>query len=119
MSRFAGLLLGSVVFAGLTAVGAILWMTGPARTEPSTTAAVYVCQKSGEIFVGRGQSAPLLHPDTGKPTLYPGLYCSRCRAWKPAPPMDRLYRQPELLDCPSCRIRRSFAGTIPEHARKL
>lgn len=108
---------GSALALGLA--GSALWWTGSGSTSGDTPPAVYVCRETGALFIGLGQSAPQVHPETGRPSLYPGLYCRHCRQWKPAPPLDRLYGHPELLNCPSCKIRRTFDGDVPEGARKL
>lgn len=81
--------------------------------------AVYICRETGELFVGRGDASPQIHPDTGRATLCPALYCFHCETWTVAPPADRLSRQPKLLECPKCGQARSFEGEIPETASEF
>ena len=43
---------------------------------------------------------PVIHPDTGQPTLVPAMYCSQCQSWFPAPPIEVRQRNPKAVVCP-------------------
>ena len=45
-------------------------------------------------------SVPAVNPETGRRTLMPGLFCSDCMAWYPAPPVEQVNRQPGSALCP-------------------
>lgn len=106
----AALLLGSVI-------AVTLWQPSSATVDRHP--AVYICRQTGDLFVGRGQTAPQIHPETGRATLWPALYCPHCETWSASPPTERLSGHPELLDCPKCKAMRSFDGVIPEGATEF
>ncbi len=111
----------SLIVILIAAAGAGTAMVAWKGTAESNAAApvVYVCRETGDVFLGETQVVPQIHPDTQRGTLFPGLYCPQCQTWKPAPPIDRLHRQPEMLNCPACQTPRSFEGEIPEDAQHL
>ncbi len=43
---------------------------------------------------------PATHPQTGKKTLVPGLYCPQCGQWYPSPPVEVLQRTASAFHCP-------------------
>lgn len=57
---------------------------------------------------------PAPHPVTGERSLMPGLYCSACRQWHPAPPLEELQRNPAARQCPQCAGEMSADGPWPE-----
>lgn len=61
---------------------------------------VYVCRDSGETFLLKAKSAPEKHPRTGQPTLWPGLYCESCKAWKFVGPLESLQASGKPPLCP-------------------
>lgn len=112
-----GLIAGMIVAgAGLTA--ASVWKNFATRQDDRAPV-VFVCRDTGILFLTRDPSMPQIHPDTDRATLWPGLYCPNCEQWTPAPPMDRLYGKPEMLNCPTCRTPRSFDGELPDAVREL
>ena len=105
---------------GALSAGAVLtvWVRDTAD-EVSHSRAVYICRETGDLFVGRGETAPQIHPESGRATLWPALYCPQCEAWTASPPTERLSGHAELLDCPKCRTTRSFDGVIPDGATEF
>lgn len=78
---------------------------GRASVPPSVNALdgqmVYVDTVSRRTFLGQPtEELPAVHPESGQRTLMPGLYCAKCRAWYPAPPLEVRQRQPSSLRCP-------------------
>ena len=106
-----GVAAGGAVAAGLSA-----FPRNDAQPSPLT---VYICRKTGDLFVSREPLTTQNHPETGLATLSPGVYCPQCGEWKPSPPPDRLYGRPEMLHCPKCRSPRTFDGEIPEGTLEL
>ncbi len=76
---------------------------------------VYVDTASGEAVVGPvAANFPAKSSLSDKRTLMPGLYCSQCRQWHPAPPMDQINRQQRSALCPKCGQALSLEGPWPE-----
>lgn len=77
-------------------------------------AIVYVDLETGQPVVQLATTeVPTVHPDTGGRTLMPGLYCSACRRWHPAPPFDRLQRSPGAAQCAVHGIPLTIDGPWP------
>ncbi len=74
---------------------------------------VYVCTETGRPFVMPVAQVPAKHPETGRNTLMPGLYCAQCRAWYPGPPFDVGQRNPNSLLCPKHRVPMVPRGPLP------
>lgn len=110
----AGLLLGAI-FAG---VATTVWRNSSTAVVRRAQA-VYICRETGDLFVGRGETAPQIHPRSGRATLWPAVYCPGCKGWTAAPPAERLSGHVELLKCPKCRETRSFQGVIPDGATEF
>ena len=119
MSRtlLAWIAIGAIA-GGTALTAASAWKTSTTRHDERDPV-LFVCRETGALFLTRDPAVPQIHPDTGRATLWPGLYCPHCESWKPSPPMDRLYGKPEMLNCPKCRTPRSFDGEIPETAQEL
>lgn len=119
MSRILlGWIVASLFACGVAITAASTWR----RTTPSEENLIpvlFVCRETGTMFLTRDPAVPQLHPDTGKATLWPGLYCTTCERWTPSPPMDRSYGKPDMLNCPKCRTLRSFEGEIPDDVSEL
>ena len=75
---------------------------------------VYVDRESGEAFLLRARSSPEYHPETGEPTLIPGMYCDKCKAWKPVGPMEMLQTSQFVHKCPIHKTRLLREGPLPE-----
>lgn len=71
---------------------------------------VYVCTETDEAFLAGVQQTPALHPKTGKRSLMLGMYCSGCKKWRPAPPMDVLQHSPGSAACPIHKTSMNFDG---------
>jgi hypothetical protein len=101
------------------ALGAIVLIQSSDPDGESLHRSVFVCRETGELFLAAGMPAPGIHPDTGRATLWPALYCPECETWSASPPIERIYGHVDLLDCPKCRMRRTFDGPPPEEALTL
>ena len=75
---------------------------------------VYVDKDSGDVFLLRARSSPEIHPETGEPTLIPGMYCEKCRTWKPVGPMEMLQSSKVTRVCPIHKIPLSLEGPLPD-----
>lgn len=75
---------------------------------------VYVDMKTGETFLLRARSSPEYHPETGEPTLVPGLYCEKCNAWKPVGSMEMLQTNRSAHRCPIHKIPLVREGPLPD-----
>lgn len=98
MNAIRGFAVASVVAcATLSGCG----KAGPA--DPAEATMVYVDTRSLETFqLPASSQVPASNPSTGKRTLMPGLFCSQCDKWYPAPPLDVLQRSPKARQCPKC-----------------
>ena len=82
------------IFAAIAVAGALVYplLFGGSSGVPDEQLQeiVYVDRESGETFLLRARLSPEYHPETGEPTLIPGMYCEKCRAWKAAGPLEML-----------------------------
>lgn len=72
------------------------------ESQPEPTAVeemVFVCTKTGDLFLGSGTNMPLEHPTTGQATLMPAMYCYECERWQATVPMDVLQRSGQQPRC--------------------
>lgn len=75
---------------------------------------VFVDTATRKTFLGQPTAElPAIHPETGKRTLMPGLYCPRCQEWYPAPPLEVRQRNPESLRCPKSGDLMTAEGPVP------
>lgn len=79
-------------------------MTGCGR-EPvavvDTSRRVYVdIATQTALMLPIQDKTPAKHPQTGKNTLVPGLYCPQCGRWYPAPPLEVIQRSGTASRCP-------------------
>ena len=75
---------------------------------------VYVDRETGETFLLRARLSPEFNPDTGEQTLIPGMYCEKCKKWKPAGPMELLQTGRFPHKCPIHKTPLSREGPMPE-----
>lgn len=75
---------------------------------------VYVDKESGDVFLLRARSSPEIHPETGEPTLIPGMYCEKCKGWKPVGPIEMLQTLKVARVCPIHKTPLSLEGPLPE-----
>lgn len=73
---------------------------GEAEGAASGKRMTYICTETKEVMTAAPQPTPAVNPKTGRRTLVAALYCSRCRKWYPAPPLDVLQRNPGAALCP-------------------
>jgi hypothetical protein len=85
----------------LVALGPVLNGCGEdVASTPAAAGRVCVDPATGAAFVVETTIFPAVHPGTGKATLVPALYCSKCAAWHAAPPVEQLHRQRGVAHCP-------------------
>ena len=76
---------------------------------------VYVDVQTKSVVVApRTKDTPAVNPKTGRRTLMPGLYCSHCRRWHPAPPLQVVQRNPAARKCPKCKRSLTSEGPFPD-----
>lgn len=69
--------------------------------DPLDGQIVFVDTVTRKTYIGQPtEMLPAVHPETGRRTLMPGLYCAKCQAWHPAPPLEVRQREPKSLRCP-------------------
>ena len=95
-----------------------LAITGCGGTAPSSNSAatrmVYVDTATMQPLVHDvATSFPAVHPQTGKPTLRPALYCPTCRKWYPAPAVEEINRVPGAGLCPKDKTPLTGDGPWP------
>jgi hypothetical protein len=71
------------------------------------------------VVSAESEMLPAVHPVTGERSLMPGLYCSACGEWHPAPPVEELQRNPRARQCPQCGGAMTADGPWPEADQKL
>lgn len=93
---------------------------GGCRAEPAPetgapTEMVFVDSQTKKVVLAEPtDELPALNPETGRRTLMPGLYCSHCRTWHPAPPVEVQQRNPKSRLCPKDGKPLSTNGPIGE-----
>src|SRR5687768_11317754 len=99
---------------------AVLLLSSPGcsdRSETEPVAAkqvVYVDLETQQPVVAEASNeAPAVHPETGRRTLMPGLYCAQCERWYPSPPVEELQRNPDARKCRTCGSPLSADGPVP------
>lgn len=76
---------------------------------------VYVDLETKAPVVQLGtEEVPAVHPETGRRTLMPGLYCPKCERWHPTPPFDTLQRTPGAGRCPEHDLPLTSDGPWPQ-----
>ena len=69
--------------------------------DPQANQMVYFDRTTKKAVVYNvSREIPAMHPQTGKPTLVPALYCPQCQKWFPAPPIEVRERNPKAMICP-------------------
>ena len=103
--------------AWLTVLCSILSGCGgsPSPNESRTGRMVYVDTATMQPLVHDVvTSFPAVHPQTGKPTLRPALYCPTCKKWYPAPDVDQVNRVPGAGQCPKDKTALTADGPWPD-----
>ena len=84
--------------------------------ESAVAVVVYLCRETNEIVTARPQPTPAVNPRTGRPTLVRGLYCDKCRKWRPIPPPEVYSGNPLSCPCPRHKQPMSPNGPLPTGA---
>ena len=107
------LAIAAVVVAGLACYPVLF---GGSTTVPDELLQeiVYVDKETGDVFLLRARSSPEIHPETGDPTLIPGMYCEKCNSWKPVGPIEMLQTSRVPRVCPTHKTPLSLEGPLPE-----
>ena len=92
----------------------VLWGESSVIPDDQLQEIVYVDRNSGETFLLRARSSPEYHPETGDPTLIPGMYCEKCQAWKPVGPLETLQTSRIVHQCPIHKIPLLREGPLPD-----
>lgn len=83
-------------------------------TDSNVGRMVYIDMATMQPFVHDvATSFPAVHPQTGKPTLRPAVYCSTCKKWYPAPALDQVNRTPGAGLCPKDKTPLTAEGPWP------
>ncbi|MEZ6087152.1 MAG: hypothetical protein R3C05_03785 [Pirellulaceae bacterium] len=70
----------------------------PTQVSPKLT--VYVDAVTQEAVVSPvAVETPAVHPETGRRTLLPALYCPACQRWHAVPPIDQINRSHGATKC--------------------
>ena len=107
MSRFS--------FTALLLSAMIAGCGGDSAAESSETMQrVYFDIKTKRAVVAAASTeTPAVHPETGRRTLMPALYCGQCAAWRAAPPLQELQRNPDARLCRKCKGPLTADGPLP------
>ena len=101
----------------LLAFGVCLSGCGDSRPQITSTPGrmVYVDTATMQPIVHDvATSFPAVHPQTGKPTLRPALYCPTCKKWYPAPDIDQVNHIPGAGQCPQDKTPLTAEGPWPD-----
>jgi hypothetical protein len=101
-----------MLVCGLLAVPSGCADDGASMTAPAEVVFVDLETKQPVLAPPAGD-VPAPHPETGRRTLMPGLYCAHCQAWHAAPPLEELQRNPEARKCPVCGGAQTAEGPVP------
>lgn len=105
-------------------IGLNLWLVGcgtsaPAQPEPAKRM-VYVDTATMKPLVHEVATAfPAIHPQTGKKTLQPALFCDKCQKWYPVPNVEQLNRRPGAGLCPKDKSPLTADGPWPDGSRPV
>jgi hypothetical protein len=113
------LALGGLMLGGWLIVSAIDGDRSAPVTAEELPTMVFVDRDSQQMFVGTARATPAAHPQTGQPTLLPGLYCPKCQTWHAGPPSDASARRPASVLCPKTRVPLQPEGPHPSSATPL
>ena len=87
----------------------------PKAPDETASRMVYVDLKTRSPLVQPStDEVPAVHPETGQRTLMPGLYCSSCERWHPAPAFETLQRTPGAARCPKTGTPLTLDGPWPQ-----
>lgn len=90
--------LGAVLIAAIAGCGSGV----PGPTTGNNAVFVDTVTLTAMVLPVSG-ALPEIHPETGKRTLMPGLFCPECQKWYPVPAPEQINRQPDAARCPRTR----------------
>ncbi|MES2792513.1 MAG: hypothetical protein V4719_23065 [Planctomycetota bacterium] len=67
---------------------------------------------TGDVSRSEWVATPAVDPKSGKRILVPGMYCSKCQKWFPAPPPEMVERSPGGPVCPRDKTRLTVDGPL-------
>ncbi len=82
-------------------------------TEPAPRIVVFDTASKRPVVIEAVNQFPAIHPDTGRPTLMPALYCAKCAAWHLVPPLEELARSKQPAVCVKCKSTLTIDGPLP------
>ncbi len=86
----------------------------PITVEELTHKAAFDFKSKQAFAIDRSVQLPTTNPENPKSKLQPALYCSQCKQWYPAPPIEELNRNPGSAKCPKNGGPLSPNGPLPE-----
>ena len=87
----------------------------PPAAEQANQMVYYDRETKQPVVYNIAREFPAIHPITGKPTLVPASYCSKCQQWHPAPPLEGRERNPDVMQCPKkCGTKMTPTGPWPD-----
>jgi hypothetical protein len=90
---------------------------GEPPADPLAGQMVYVDRETGRPTVANiAREVPALHPDTGKRSLDPALYCSKCQEWRVVPSLEVMQRDSRAMTCRQCGTKLTKDGPWPTEA---
>ena len=107
MFRFLCLLLFSTLLVGCNHAEST-------SAEKVTRKAAYDSKSKKAFAVDSSVQLPTRNPENSKSKLQPALYCSECKKWYPAPPLEELNRNPGAAKCPKTGAPLSLEGPLPK-----
>ncbi len=99
---------------GLGIVYLVVVARASAAKDSQLPKIVYVDFETEEVFLLSARSTPADRPDTGEPTLIPGMYCEKCQAWKPVGSIEKLRNRGSVRNCPIHKTPLSREGPLPK-----
>jgi hypothetical protein len=84
-----------------------------AESSAATQRVYFDTQTKRAVVADVSSETPAVHPETGRRTLMPALYCAQCTAWRAAPPLQELQRNPQARMCPKCKGPLTADGPLP------
>src|SRR5262245_33403847 len=87
-----------------------------AKTAAQAQRVYFDSETKQPVAADMSPETPAVNPKTGKRTLMPALYCAQCQAWRAAPPLRELQRNPKARMCPKCNGPLVADGPLPAAA---
>ncbi len=87
----------------------------PLNVEEVSYKAAYDFKSKQAFAVDQSVQLPAVNPENPQSKLQSALYCTQCKKWYPAPPLEELNRNPGSAKCPKNGGQLSLEGPLPEH----